>query len=229
MDKKTEEAKKIEALEAKVKQLEAEKASKVAKNTPKKVKANMLHRLKDVNIIITTDVYNDKQKVVALEDYEFVESSAILVSPVDFQRRKGEGPERLAIKSILPQTFLQADSVLQIQTKTDSGLVPFKLSSSLQDAALEAFIILLACTEKTKEGEYTKKSRDLISKRFDLSKEVEIERKQEELNLLSWGNIKAEVSDILHFPNYEQGATIPEKCTPKAEAPKRNIPKLPKV
>lgn len=179
-------------------------------------------------------VLDTKKKILVLnEDKEVVESTLakytvpagtegmVHISTVEYLEPKNVGPHREAIKTFSLNTFFNSSVVQTLQGITDGGSVAFRLSEDLEDAALQAFNILLACTEhkKDKEGNviFTDAAKNLVSERFNLFKAGDIILKCKELRFINWGTVKAFVDDIIHFPGFTGKVEIDPKCMPQTE------------
>jgi hypothetical protein len=183
-------------------------------------KPNASHLLpKDKKIVVLGD--KNESVSILLSEYVIQEGleSCIHISKVETQVPVDTPAFRLPIDQIPVGSFLTACQN-NILAPTKSGTPAFRLSDNKQEAGLQAFNILLACTKHQKKGdgiEYSKDAKELVGKRFGLSSETEIVNKCNELRLLNWGNIKAFVDDIIHYPDFSGEVKIDEYCLQTTE------------
>jgi hypothetical protein len=156
------------------------------------------------------------------------DEDTIAIRAVDFQVPKGEKPMRVLIK-VSTKTFevMVMDGLIQ---RNPGGTIPFSFSENSQEARMEMFLALKACTEHTKEGEdliFSSKAKKLVGERFELARESEIVQKCMELNRLNFGNLQADVQDVLYFPGYSSDLKLPKECMPKFDLSVKSFAKLP--
>lgn len=223
------------ATEAKTPAAETKKSTteKKVEQVSDKLKPNLLDFLgKDKKIFIKGN--KGENLPITLEEYEFDKSlgDMIHISCVNYSVAEGSKSYREPIKTIGHIHFLNCASVQSIRQKTRGGAVAFRLDENKRLAAFQAFNILLACTEHTKDAEgaiiFTDKAKKLVGTRFDLQDNSDIIRKCRELLWLSWGNVQAYVTDIVHYPDFTGKPEIDKWCMPSAEKNiAKNLPTLP--
>lgn len=143
--------------------------------------------------ILVANERNEAVETLA-SDYKVEEGSEgfVHISTVQYQETQKRGARREAVKKISVATFTNNSTVLGLCQTVEGGGVAFRLSDDTHEAGLQAYNILMACTEYTKDEEgnavFTKEARELVAKRFNLFVDAEITRKCQELRVLNWGS-----------------------------------------
>lgn len=212
-----------------------------AKKT-EKPKPNMLGLLNQDDYILVYDKKQGKNHRVKLKDYNFPPAykNKFVVSPVNYyQKEEREGvagqPKRDTVKELSPFTFRNSPNVAMLKNLvTDNGVVRSAFNFSLPnfDSDLEAFNLLLACTEhdvkKGKGGEnisltYKPSALELVKKHFALNSDNEAIKVCNKLMLFDWGVTKCEVWNVLNFPNFKGKIDVPSHCLNVFEKSKKEL------
>ena len=219
-----------------------------AKNTKAQTAIDLKKRpnmYKFLNENLTIRVLDRRRQIEVekkLKDYDMPSyySKRLLVSPINYYQLqpvdgKNGNPKRGIVQEISMQSFRNCVNVQILErfdTYGDEYRPAFKLSKHPVDKEMEAFIILLACTEHEdevneetgeKERIYSDKAKALVKKHFALSTENEVISMCNKLLMLDWGLIKCEVWRILNFPNFKGKIEIPKHCLNVMGSTKRKL------